>query len=98
MASRYEEKLKALAVESDDDKRLELAADIDKEVEELDVNWNNKETYATLEAERDAAIKERDAIKEKYTQRFFDGDVLTRNPGEPKKPEEKKPLGYAALW
>lgn len=68
--SRYQPSLRELAMEPDEDKRLEMAARIDEDVAELDDRWDEREEWDAerdrLNAERDEAIAERDeAIAER---------------------------------
>lgn len=80
--SRYQPSLRELAMEPDEDKRLEMAARIDEDAAELDDRWDEREEWAAerdrLNAERDEAIAERDRYREerdesrrKYADRFF---------------------------
>lgn len=99
MASRYEPALRELAMEPDEERRLEMAAEIDRDA------------YAGLEAERDRlaaerddAIADRDSWKERYADRFFDSgegmtdrqDIIDRHAADVRK--ESRPRGFAALW
>ena len=81
--SRYQPSLRELAMEPDEDKRLEMAAAIDEDAAELDDRWDEREERDAerdrLTAERDEAIAERDRYREerdesrrKYADRFFD--------------------------
>lgn len=80
--SRYQPSLRELAMEPDEDKRLEMAAAIDEDAAELDDRWDEREEWDAerdrLNAERDEAIAERDRYREerdesrrKYADRFF---------------------------
>lgn len=80
--SRYQPGLRELAMEPDEDKRLEMAARIDEDAAELDDRWDEREEWDAerdrLNAERDEAIAERDRYREerdesrrKYADRFF---------------------------
>ena len=80
--SRYQSSLRELAMEPDEDKRLEMAARIDEDAAELDDRWDEREEWDAerdrLNAERDEAIAERDRYREerdesrrKYADRFF---------------------------
>ena len=80
--SRYQPSLRELAMEPDEDKRLEMAARIDEDAAELDDRWDEREEWDAerdrLNAERDEAIAERDRYREerdesrrKYADRFF---------------------------
>lgn len=98
---RFAEMLKEIAMEDDSDKRLELSTAFDSEVEKLD---SDMESYEQTVSERDAYQKERDEWKQRYANRFFDGNEGSTdekfingmyNKGVK---EESKPLGYAALW
>ena len=111
MASKYEPTLRELATEPDEDRRLEMAAEIDRDAAELDERWENRDAYNSVEAERDeiaaqrdAAVAERDDWRKRYADRFFD-------PGEGEKDRqeivdkhvedvknESTERGYAALW
>lgn len=111
MASKYEPTLRELALETDEEKRLEMAAQIDRDAEELDERWENRDGYAQIEAERDSiaaerdqAIIDRDEWKKKYADRFFDsnegetnGKTIVDNHEEDIKFESEK-HGYDALW
>lgn len=98
---RFAEMLKEIAMEDDSDKRLELSTAFDSEVEKLD---SDMESYEQTVADRDAFEKERDEWKQRYADRFFDGnegvtDENSINSMYNKEvKEESKPLGYAALW
>lgn len=111
MASRYEPTLRELAMEPDEERRLEMAAEIDRDAADLDERWDNRDAYAGLEAERDRlaaerddAIADRDSWKERYADRFFDSgegitdrqDIIGRHAADIKK--ESRPRGFAALW
>lgn len=102
--SRYEDSLKAMALEGDEEKRLEMAAELDRDASELDGRWDSREEFARAEAERDAAAAERDAAledrdewKRRYADRFFDSDGGGARE-EPRDDPEPRPTGYAALW
>lgn len=80
--SRYQPSLRELAMEPDEDKRLEMAAAIDEDAAELDDRWDEREEWDVerdrLNAERDEAIAERDRYREerdesrrRYADRFF---------------------------
>lgn len=80
--SRYQSSLRELAMEPDEDKRLEMAAAIDEDAAELDDRWDEREGWRNerdrLNAERDEAIAERDRYREerdesrrRYADRFF---------------------------
>ena len=62
MASKYEPSLRELAMEPDEDKRLEMAAELDRDAAELDERWDNRDEYSRVEAERDEIAAERDEI------------------------------------
>lgn len=94
MPSRYSEDIKAIAIEEDPEKRLELSAKLDTDVEELDERFSMVEDYEAALNERDAAIRERDEWKTRYADRFFDSEPI-RSKQDPK-PAPK--LGYQALW
>lgn len=111
MASRYEPTLRELAMEPDEERRLEMAAEIDRDAADLDERWDNRDAYAELEAERDRlaaerddAIADRDSWKERYADRFFDScegitdrqDIIGRHAADIEK--ESRPRGFAALW
>lgn len=72
--SRYEPTLRELAMEPDEDKRLEMAARIDADAAELDERWDEREGWRNeregwdaerdrLAAERDEAIADRDRYR-----------------------------------
>ena len=71
--SRYQPSLRELAMEPDEDKRLEMAAAIDEDAAELDDRWDEREGWRNereeWEAERDR--QERDESRRKYADRFF---------------------------
>lgn len=98
---RFAEMLKEIAMEDDSDKRLELSTAFDSEVEKLD---SDMESYERAVADRDAFEKERDEWKQRYADRFFDGDEGSTDEKSinamynKEVKEESKPLGYAALW
>lgn len=73
--SKYQPSLRELAMEPDEDKRLEMAARIDEDAAELDDRWDEREGWRnereewdaerdSLNAELDAAIAERDRYRE----------------------------------
>lgn len=73
--SKYQPSLRELAMEPDEDKRLEMAARIDEDVAELDGRWDEREGWRneregwdaerdSLNAELDEAIAERDRYRE----------------------------------
>lgn len=73
--SRYQPSLRELAMEPDEDKRLEMAAAIDEDAAELDDRWDEREGWRNereewdaerdrLNAERDEAVAERDRYRE----------------------------------
>lgn len=73
--SKYQPSLRELAMEPDEDKRLEMAARIDEDASELDDRWDEREGWRNeregwdaerdrLNAERDEAIAERDRYRE----------------------------------
>lgn len=73
--SKYQPSLRELAMEPDEDKRLEMAAAIDEDAAELDDRWDEREGWRNereewdaerdrLNAERDEAIAERDRYRE----------------------------------
>ena len=105
MASRYEPTLRELAMEPDEERRLEMAAEIDRDVADLDERWDNRDAYAGLEserdrlaAERDDAIADRDSWKERYADRFFDSGEGITNRHAADIWKESRPRGFAALW
>ncbi|UWI18489.1 MAG: hypothetical protein [Bacteriophage sp.] len=80
--SRFEPTLRELAMEPDEDKRLELAAAIDDDAADLDERWDEREAMKNerdrLAAERDEAVADRDKYrdevegwKKRYADRFF---------------------------
>lgn len=92
MASKYEPSLRALAMEPNEDRRLEMAAEIDRDAADLDERWDSRDEYSRMEAERDRvaaerdeaivdrdeAIVDRDEWKKRYADRFFDlGEGIT---------------------
>ncbi len=62
--SRYQDTLRELAMEPDEDKRLEIAARIDEDAAELDERWDEREGWRNeregWDAERDRIAAERD--------------------------------------
>ena len=73
--SKYQPSLRELAMEPDEDKRLEMAARIDEDVAELDDRWDEREGWRnereawdaerdSINAELDEAIVERDRYRE----------------------------------
>lgn len=98
--SRYQERLQALAVEEDAERRLELAGELDADAAELDENWGNRDAYDASQAEVEslrgelaAASADRDQWKQRYADRFFD------SPAPPVPPEPRQPrIGYDNLW
>ena len=73
--SKYQSSLRELAMEPDEDKRLEMAARIDEDAAELDDRWDEREGRRnereewdaerdSLNAELDEAIAERDRYRE----------------------------------
>lgn len=111
MASKYEPSLRELAMEPDEDKRLEMAAEIDRDAAELDERWDNRDEYSRIEAERDEVAAERDNLiverdewKKRYADRFFDSgeditdqrEIIDNHAADVKK--ESQPRGFAALW
>lgn len=86
--SKYQPSLRELAMEPDEDKRLEMAARIDEDAAELDDRWDEREGWDaerdSLNAQLDEAIAERDRYREerdesrrKYADRFFDAPADT---------------------
>ena len=73
--SRYQPSLRELAMEPDEDKRLEMAAAIDEDAAELDDRWDEREGWRNereeWDAERDRYREERDESRRKYADRFF---------------------------
>ena len=73
--SRYQSSLRELAMEPDEDKRLEMAAAIDEDAAELDDRWDEREGWRNereeWDAERDRLNAERDEAVRRYADRFF---------------------------
>ena len=73
--SRYQPSLRELAMEPDEDKRLEMAAAIDEDAAELDDRWDEREGWRNereeWDVERDRLNAERDESRRKYADRFF---------------------------
>ena len=73
--SRYQPSLRELAMEPDEDKRLEMAAAIDEDAAELDDRWDEREGWRNereeWDAERDRYREERDESRRRYADRFF---------------------------
>ena len=103
--SKFMDKLKELAGEPDEAKRLELAGDLDKEANELDANWGNRDAFAEIEKERDTykeqaerAFMERDDWKLKYADRFFNGDDGGNDGSGLQNTKEPVKIGIEGLW
>lgn len=105
MASRFMPTLRDLAMEPDEDRRLEMAAEIDRDAADLDENWGNREGYAEVEAERDRvaaerdeAIVDRDEWKRRYVDRFFGGreEVMHNQTNDIKR--DGRPQSFADLF
>ena len=62
--SRYQPSLRELAMEPDEDKRLEMAAAIDEDAAELDDRWDEREGWRNEREERDES-------RRRYADRFF---------------------------
>lgn len=105
MASRFMPTLRDLAMEPDEDRRLEMAAEIDRDAADLDEKWGNRDGYAEVEAERDRiaaerdeAIVDRDEWKRRYADRFFgDREVVMRNQENNIK-RDGRPQSFADLF
>ena len=103
--SKFMDKLKALAGEPDEAKRLELAGELDEEAGDLDANWGNRDAFAAIESERDtykaqaeSAVKERDDWKMKYADRFFNGEGDGDGGSKLTVPAEPAKIGIEGLW
>ena len=104
MPSRYEEALRNLASEEDEASRIELAASLDSQVEELNERYDNREVITSLESQLNDVVQERDSWKQKYSDRFFDpGEddtggktIIDKHKAEVK--SEGKPQSFDALW
>ena len=104
MPSRYEEALRNLASEEDEASRIELAASLDSQVEELNERYDNREVITSLESQLNDVVQERDSWKQKYSDRFFDpgeGDtggkvIIDKHTAEVQ--SEGKPQSFDALW
>lgn len=109
--SRWEPSLRELAMEPDEDRRLEMAADLDREAADLDERFGNRDEYSRMEAERDRvaaerddAYAERDRYRERYVNRFFDSgegktdrdEIVDDQNDDTRKDGEAR--GFAALW
>lgn len=105
MASRFMPTLRDLAMEPDEDRRLEMAAEIDRDAADLDEKWGNRDGYAEVEAERDRiaaerdeAIVDRDEWKRRYADRFFGGrEGVMRNQENDIK-RDGRPQSFADLF
>lgn len=105
MASRFMPTLRDLAMEPDEDRRLEMAAEIDRDAADLDEKWGNRDGYAEVEAERDRiaaerdeAIVDRDEWKRRYVDRFFGGrEAVIRNQENDIK-RDGRPQSFADLF
>lgn len=105
MASRFMPTLRDLAMEPDEDRRLEMAAEIDRDAADLDEKWGNRDGYAEVEAERDRiaaerdeAIVDRDEWKRRYADRFFGGrgEVMRNQENDIKR--DGRPQSFADLF
>lgn len=104
--SKFMERLKELAGEGDEAKRVELAGAIDRDADELDGKWSDREAYAALERERDeyrsqaeAAGKERDDWKMRYADKFFgDGESPEGSDDHSTDGAETVKVGVDGLW
>lgn len=105
MASRFMPTLRDLAMEPDEDRRLEMAAEIDRDAADLDEKWGNRDGYAEVEAERDRiaaerdeAIVDRDEWKRRYADRFFGGrkEVMCNQENDIKR--DGRPQSFADLF
>lgn len=105
MASRFMPMLRDLAMEPDEDRRLEMAAEIDRDAADLDEKWGNRDGYAEVEAERDRiaaerdeAIVDRDEWKRRYVDRFFGGreEVMRNQENDIKR--DGRPQSFADLF
>ena len=112
MASRFMPTLRDLAMEPDEDRRLEMAAEIDRDAADLDEKWGNRDGYAEVEAERDRIAAERDRIaaerdeaivdrdewKRRYADRFFGGreGVMRKQENDIKR--DGRPQSFADLF
>lgn len=105
MASRFMPTLRDLAMEPDEDRRLEMAAEIDRDAADLDEKWGNRDGYAEVEAERDRiaaerdeAIVDRDEWKRRYVDRFFGGreEVMRNQENDIKR--DGRPQSFADLF
>ena len=63
--SRYQPSLRELAMEPDEDKRLEMAARIDEDAAELDDRWDEREGWRNEREEWDAEREEWDAERDR---------------------------------
>jgi hypothetical protein len=91
--SRFEPTLRELAMEPDEDKRLELAAAIDDDAADLDERWDEREAMKNerdrfaaerdrLAAERDEAVADRDKYRDEvegWKKRYADRFFTTPN-------------------
>lgn len=105
MASRFMPTLRDLAMEPDEDRRLEMAAEIDRDAADLDEKWGNRDGYAEVEAERDRiaaerdeAIVDRDEWKRRYADRFFGGREQVMRNQENDIKRDGRPQSFADLF
>lgn len=93
MASRYEPTLRELAMEPDEERRLEMAAEIDRDAADLDERWDNRDAYAGLEAERDRLAAERDdaIARPRFLEGALRGQVLRFRRGNHRPPGHHRP-------
>lgn len=103
--SKFMDKLRELAGEGDEAKRVELAGAIDKEADELDGAWADREKFQALEKERDeyrdkaeTAGKERDDWKMRYADKFFGDGEGGKDPEPSTDDAEPVKIGVDGLW
>lgn len=106
--SRYQDRLKEMAMEEDSAKRLEIASEIDVDADDLEANWGNRDEADRLDGELRTRTQERDEAradaadwKKKYADRFFEGGTNPSRINDGMKKDiqqESRPQSYADLW
>ena len=106
--SKYQDRLKELAMEEDSAKRLEIASEIDVDADDLEANWGNRDEATRLEGELKTRTQERDEAraetsewKTRYADKFFDYGTTPAQINQGMKKDiqqESRPQSYADLW
>lgn len=110
--SRWEPTLREIATAPDEDTRLEMAAKLDREAEELDERYETKDAATAAQEERDRiaaeldeeivkrqkAEQEAEDWKKRYADRFFtDPDKIKRDQDKDIQ-YDNKPHSFAELF